>query len=124
MTIDPSLAVVAVVLAPILLGLVGWFAKRQVERVEKDLEEERKERAREIDALEKDFTAAIEKERIALNGVGMRVSDLREKVIAECINGERLSAALKPVMDRLGEIRFDIKEIYGRLDGKQDKARL
>lgn len=105
-----------------LFALLGYLARSRIERVEKDLAD-----------AQRVFNEAITKEREnrekdrhdlrdAINGVGVRLGELREKVLSECINHERMAQAMKPVMDRLGEIRADIKEIYGRLDRKADKA--
>lgn len=133
MTIDPQLAVVLGFVFTLLIALIGWFARREVEGLHADLKTERVARALEVGKLKAEFDEALEKERDsakkdrhdlrdAINGVGARLAELREKVLSECINHERLGAAMRPVMDRLGEIRGDIKEIYGRLDRKQDKG--
>jgi beta-phosphoglucomutase-like phosphatase (HAD superfamily) len=130
--LDPLVASVGGTLVLGLIGLVTWFARRQVERLEADLVEEKRQRVLEVSGLRKEFDATLEREREtnkrdrhdlrdALNGVGGRVAELREKVIGECINHEHLAAAMKPVMDRLGELRGDIKEIFVRLERKQDK---
>jgi signal transduction histidine kinase len=42
-------------------------------------------------------------------------------VTRECINGDRLSAALEPMNETLGEIKEDLRDVFKRLDGKADK---
>lgn len=103
MTIDPVTATVAAILVPILLGVVGWFGKRQVERLEQGLEAERAARDNDRHQL-----------RTEINGVGLALQKFELTVAKECINRIALTEALAPLMQRITEVRGDIKELYER----------
>jgi chromosome segregation ATPase len=122
MVIEPWVMAVGGTVVAGLFALLGYLARSRIERVEKDLADAQRAFneaiTRERDSRERDRDDM----RDAINGIGGRLAELREKVLSECINHERMAQAMKPVMDRLGEIRSDIKEIYGRLDRKVDKA--
>lgn len=96
----------------LLISLVAWFAKREISRVERDFEVSRQNRNLEVGALRTEIREAREEHRA-----------LERIVDRECINGERLEAALKPLVDQMGNFRADIKELFSKLDGKQDKLR-
>ena len=74
------------------------------------LEEERKGREKDRHDL-----------RDEINKVGSRLGAFMLEVAKECINAERLSAALEPMANTLAEIKSDQREIFKRLDGKVDK---
>lgn len=130
--LDPVTAWVGGVVITGLVTLLGYLGRSRIERQEKEVEEERKNRAAEIDKVKKEFAETLERERSEnkndrhsirneINNVGAKISQVELTVARECINAGHLTAAIEPVMRRLGEIRSDMKEIYDRLDRKQDK---
>jgi hypothetical protein len=76
----------------LLIALVGWFAQHNYLRVEAS-----------VTALTK------------------KLDDFKLEVAKECINSDRLTAALAPISERLTEIKADQRRLFERMDGKQDK---
>lgn len=89
----------------ILLGLVAFLARRQIDR------------------LEADVKAIKIANDIDLGKMRDDLRDLERQVDRECINGENLAEALAPLVKSLDKVGGDVTEIFRRLDGKQDKAR-
>lgn len=121
MTGDPLLLSVLGTLLVWLIGLVGWFARHNYLRLEQELREEKEARSKDKERERMDHAIYRQAARDEINGVGDRLQTLRDHVMSECINHERMTASIKPVFDRLGEIRLDLKEIYERLERKQDR---
>jgi hypothetical protein len=109
-TIDPL--VVGAAVGSLLLGILGWLGRRQIERLERDVENEGKAREEDRHNL-----------RNQINAVGARLSEFELTVAKECINKDRLREALQPLTDQMAFFRGDIKELFTRVDGKQDKVR-
>jgi Skp family chaperone for outer membrane proteins len=82
-------------------------ARRELEA---QLENERKDRERDRHAL-----------RGEVNAVGGKLQLFMLEVAKECINSERLSAALEPMTETLSEIKSDIRDVFKKLENKVDK---
>jgi hypothetical protein len=121
------LSKLALLAFPPLLGLVTYLFKKKDE----DSAEDRKR-------MEKDLRSLLAKEagdrllgeaelERKLDASNQKLSALQREVDKDYVNFERLDAIMRPMRELLDQLGHDLRdgqrEIFDRLDGKQDKVR-
>lgn len=111
--------------AALAAELAKAFAERELEAERRDrlaaIAFERAERERAVDAERR----GREDDRHALRDdigiVSNKLNAFMLEVAKDCINSERLTAALEPMNDALAGIKSDVARVFEKLDGKMDK---
>lgn len=73
--------------------------------------------------LENDVTEAKTSTRADINALGQRLNAFQLDVAEKYVSFERLREVMQPFSDRLDDLKEGQREIFMRLDGKEDKAR-
>jgi chromosome segregation ATPase len=102
-----------------LFGLTAWLAQRQINGLQAQLTEFDEKIEAEREGRENDRHDL----RDEIGAVSVRLNAFELTVAKECINHERLREAMRPLTEQMSGMRSDVKEIFGKLDGKQDKPR-
>lgn len=143
MHVDPVAVTAVSCLIALLIGIIGWFVRKDYTRLESGLREERdarikevkeeraarelaldKERAR-VDAELKNERDARAKDKHDIRDELARESALRQqlevKIASEYVNDERLARALDPLTQAMGRFRDDIKELFTKVNERGDR---
>lgn len=122
MQVDPLLATIVAALIGLLLGTIGWFLRKDYLRIEKQVEDERARRETEL-KNEREARAKDKHDlREEIQTADGRRQALEVKIAGEYVNDNRLIAALQPLTESVDRFRDDIKELFTKVDGKQDKV--
>ncbi len=126
------IARLALIAFPFLLAIVAWFVQRSVTKAETQSAADALERQR----LERELRAELNRE-VAARLVDVetarqeiarqreRVTELQREVDKDYVNFERLDAVIRPLQQAFDNLSRDLRdgqrELFTRVDGKQDK---
>lgn len=108
MVSDQLLAVAIGVIVMVLLPVIAWLIKRQ------------------IDILESSTKERMVKIEGDVNALGKRLQESREEVLGQYVHKddlrEALESAFKPIREGIGRMERHIEDVFRRLDGKADRV--
>lgn len=107
---SPEIATIAGTVILLLIALVGWFAQHNYQKMEQDLEEERKARA--IDR----HNSRDEVQRVVSD-----LSQFKFRVAEDYVSERALEQALRPLTEGIHRVEGTIKDLFIELKSKADK---
>lgn len=124
----------------IVVGVMGYLARRQIEKHEAD-DEDREVRSREftksqVDRIEASFNghvsrmdASLLRVTLDVNAIGQKVNVHHDEMLRDYVHEdrlkERMESAVAPILSTLVRIERNlegnVREIFGRLEKKMDR---
>jgi DNA anti-recombination protein RmuC len=121
--IDPMLAAIVASLIGLLLGIIGWFLRKDYARIEAGLKATNERLEQEL-KNERDARAKDRHElRDELNAERLQRHAFEVAVAKEYVSSAELEKALQPFSRTLEGFRETLGKVFDKLDTKADKHR-
>lgn len=126
-SVMPVVAQLALVAFPFLLGIVMWFIRNTFADVRAKAIEEREATEESIRDVKERITKESGERMVELQAITERVHNLQREVDKEYVNFERLHQTIQPLQTSVDSLAKAViegqRELFNRIDGKQDKQR-